>query len=98
MAKLGDVVVDKRGRFVGHVTSCALDTQGFQIGLAYGDKKYNREGAQIGIISLPHGKVGPAKRAADMSFGDKMLLHERATVLPRFPLEEGETQALVAEE
>ena len=90
MAKLGDVVVDKRGKYIGRVTSCALDTEGFQIGLAYVDKKYNREGAQIGIIPLarssaPHAKVPPTKPVEEMALGDKMLLHEKATVLTRFP-------------
>ncbi len=88
MAKLGDVVVDKRGKYIGRVTSCALDTEGFQIGLAYVDKKYNREGVQIGIIPLPHAKVPPAKPVEELALGDKMLLHERATVLTRFPEEE----------
>ncbi|MBL7183477.1 MAG: glycine cleavage system aminomethyltransferase GcvT [Anaerolineae bacterium] len=85
MAKLGDVVVDRRGKYIGRVTSCALDTEGFQVGLAYVDKKYNREGAQIGIISLPHAKVPPTKPVEELALGDKMLLHEKATVLTRFP-------------
>jgi glycine hydroxymethyltransferase len=85
MAKLGDLVVDRRGKYIGRVTSCALDSEGFQVGLAYVDKKYNREGAQIGIIPLPHAKVPPTKPVEEMALGDKMLLHERATVLTRFP-------------
>jgi glycine hydroxymethyltransferase len=88
MAKLGDPVVDKRGKYIGRVTSCALDTEGFQIGLAYVDRKYNREGTPIGIIPLPHTKIPPTKPVEEMALGDKMLLHERATVLPRFPVEE----------
>ena len=85
MAKLGDVVVDKRGKYIGRVTSCALDTEGFQIGLAYVDKKYNREGVQIGIIPLPHATVPPTKPVEELALGDKMLLHEKATVLTRLP-------------
>ncbi len=85
MVRLGDVVVDKRGKYVGRVTSCALDTEGFQVGLAYVDKKYNREGAQIGIISLPHAKAPASKPVEEMDLGDKMLLHEKAAVLTRFP-------------
>ena len=88
MAKLGDIVVDKRGKYIGRVTSCALDSEGFQVGLAYVDKKYNREGARVGIIPLPHAKVSPTKPVEEMALGDKMLLHERATVLSRFPVEE----------
>jgi len=85
MAKLGDLVVDRRGKYIGRVTSCALDTEGFQVGLAYVDQKYNREGAQIGIIPLPHDKVQPAKPVEELALGDKMLLQEWATVLTRFP-------------
>ena len=85
MAKLGDPVVDKRGKYIGRVTSCALDSEGFQIGLAYVDRKYNRERTQIGIIPLPHGKVPPTKSMEELSLGDKMLLQEWATVLTRFP-------------
>jgi len=88
MAKLGDPVVDKRGKYIGRVTSCALDSEGFQVGLAYVDKKYNREGVQVGIIPLPHAKVPPTKPVEELALGDKMLLHEKATVLTRFPEEE----------
>jgi glycine hydroxymethyltransferase len=88
MARLGDPVVDKRGKYIGRVTSCALDTEGFQVGLAYVDRKYNREGVQIGVIPLPHRKVPPTKPVEELALGDKMLLHEKATVLPRFPEEE----------
>jgi glycine hydroxymethyltransferase len=85
MAKLGDLVVDKRGKYIGRVTSCALDSEGFQVGLAYVDRKYNREGTPIGIIPLPHDKVPPTKPVEELALGDKMLLHEEATVLTRFP-------------
>jgi len=88
MARLGDVVVDKRGKYIGRVTSCALDTEGFQVGLAYVDQKYNREGTSIGIIPLPHDKVPPTKPVEELALGDKMLLQEQATVLPRFPVVE----------
>jgi glycine hydroxymethyltransferase len=88
MARLGDPVVDKRGKYIGRVTSCALDTEGFQVGLAYVDGKYNREGVQIGIIPLPYRRVPPARPVEELKLGDKMLLHEKATVLTRFPEEE----------
>ena len=44
MARLGDPVVDRGGRYIGRVTSCALGTDGFQVGLAYVERKYNRPG------------------------------------------------------
>ncbi|MFQ6057424.1 MAG: glycine cleavage system aminomethyltransferase GcvT [Anaerolineae bacterium] len=91
MARLGDPVVDKRGKYIGRVTSCALGTDGFQVGLAYVERKYNREGAQIGIIPLP-ARIPPAKPVEELALGDKLLLHQWATVLTRFPIEEGKVR------
>jgi len=89
MAKLGDLVVDKRGKYIGRVTSCALDAQGFQVGLAYVERKYNREGTEIGIIPLPpKERIPPAKPVEELELGDRVLLAEKAVVLTRFPEEE----------
>ncbi|HID86657.1 MAG TPA: aminomethyl transferase family protein, partial [Anaerolineae bacterium] len=88
MARLGDPVVDKSGRYIGRVTSCALGTDGFQVGLAYVERRYNREGAQIGIIPLP-ARIPPAKPVEELDLGDRLLLQQWATVLARFPVEEG---------
>ena len=35
MAHLGDPVLDKKGRTIGVVTSCAVDSEGFLTGQAY---------------------------------------------------------------
>jgi len=88
MARLGDPVVDKSGRYIGRVTSCALGTDGFQVGLAYVERKYNRPGEQIGIIPLP-ARIPPAKPVDELDLGDRLLLQQWATVLTRFPEEEG---------
>jgi len=88
MARLGDPVVDKRGRYIGRVTSCALGTDGFQVGLAYVERKYNRPGVQIGIIPLP-ARIPPAKPVEELDLGDKLLLQQWATVLTRFPEKQG---------
>ena len=85
--KTGDPVVNKRGKYVGAVTSCAIDSQGYLLGLAYVDKRYNREGEQIGIFSLPE-KVPPGKTMDELTPGDQVLLHDEATVLTRFPTPE----------
>jgi len=90
MARLGDLVVDKRGKYIGRVTSCALDAQGFQVGLAYVERKYNREGTEIGIISLPpKEKIPPAKPVEELELGAMVLLADKAIVLTRFPQNEG---------
>ncbi|MFQ5886953.1 MAG: hypothetical protein ACE5II_06945, partial [Anaerolineae bacterium] len=89
MARLGDLVVDKRGKYIGRVTSCALDAQGFQVGLAYMERRYNREGTEIGIIPLPpKERTPPAKPVEELELGDRVLLAEKAVVLIRFPEEE----------
>lgn len=85
MAKTGDPVVSKRGEVIGHVTS-AVAIEGTQVGLAYVDRRYAGEGTAIGIFPLPRDKgrgTEPAK--ADLRPGDRVLIHEEATVLSRFP-------------
>ncbi|MFB0536553.1 MAG: glycine cleavage system aminomethyltransferase GcvT, partial [Anaerolineae bacterium] len=85
--KTGDPVVNKRGKYIGVVTSCAIDSHGYLLGLAYVEKRYNREGEQIGIFNVP-AKAPPCKAMDELTAGDQVLLHDEATVLPRFPDDE----------
>jgi glycine hydroxymethyltransferase len=79
----GDRVINQRGDYIGVVTSCAIDTEGYLVGMALIDKRYAQEGAQIGIFAgrfrqkeiKPIDKLGP---------GDSVPLPEWATILPRF--------------
>jgi glycine cleavage system T protein len=82
---LGDPVVDRRGRHLGYVTSCSLDTEGYQLGLALISQRYHRPGSRIGIFPLPRRKGKPEKPKQDLQAGDKVLLHEWAVILERFP-------------
>ena len=84
IAKQGDIVVGKRGqKVIGEVTSCAIGTDGVQIGMALLDKKFVREGTPLGIISrAPAGAKKPGTE-----IGDRIALHEEATVVTRFPEE-----------
>ncbi|MFQ5886657.1 MAG: glycine cleavage system aminomethyltransferase GcvT, partial [Anaerolineae bacterium] len=82
MLKQGDLVVDRRGRYMGTVTSCAL-VDGYQLGMAYARRKYNREGTRIGVFALPRER--PVKPIGDLALGDTAPLHQEATVLTRFP-------------
>jgi len=84
MLKQGDLVVDKRGRYIGTVTSCAL-VDGYQLGMAYAQRRYNREGTQIALFALPRGEEAPPKPIGDLALGDTVPLHQEATVLTRFP-------------
>ncbi|MGD2027962.1 MAG: glycine cleavage system aminomethyltransferase GcvT, partial [Anaerolineales bacterium] len=83
MAHLGDPVIDKRGKVIGHVTSCAVDQEGLLTGQAYIDKKYEVEGTPIFIFQSAPEK--PGKAPADLSPGDRTYLPNEAIVVSRFP-------------
>jgi len=84
----GDPVVTHRGRCIGSVTSCSLNAEGFQIGLALVESRYQQSGLSIGIFSLPTRRMPEEKSKKDLKPGDQVLLHIEATVLPRFPEED----------
>ena len=90
MVRAGYPVVNRRGECIGAVTSCALSSEGFLIGMAYVNSKHAEVGAQIGIFALPRGKVEAEKAKGQLAIGDKVLLHDDATILARF-MEESET-------
>jgi glycine cleavage system T protein len=102
--KNGDIVVNMNGQYIGNVTSCAPNAEGYQIGLALVDMKFTPEGTEIGIISLPHGKkfikenqinklkFEKEKPKFQLKLGEKVLMHEKAVVLPRFMIEKGKME------
>jgi len=83
MAHSGDPVIDKRGKVIGWVTSCAVDAQGYLTGQAYVELKSAEEGASISIFQSAPDKAG--KAPAEMKPGDKALLPTLATIISRFP-------------
>ena len=85
MPKLGDPVVNKRGRAIGWVTSAAVDVDGKILGLAYVEQRYHRAGDEIGIFSLPARPVKEREDKADLEPGDTIQLPDAATILMRFP-------------
>jgi glycine cleavage system T protein len=85
----GDVVVSRRGDYMGAVTSCSLDVEGYQLGLAYVDRKHSREGAELRIFPMPPGEKAKAEKGKrELIAGDKVLVGEEAVILPRFPVKE----------
>ncbi len=83
MAHLGDPVIDKRGKTIGYVTSCAVDKEGLLTGQAYIDLKYAEEGTPIYIFQ---GAPDQASKApALLELGDKVLIPAAAVVISRFP-------------
>jgi glycine hydroxymethyltransferase len=83
MAHLGDPVLDKKGRTIGVVTSCAIDSEGFLTGQAYLETKYTEEGTPIFIFQSAPRKA--AKAPAELSIGDRITLPDAALVIPRYP-------------
>ena len=83
MAHLGDPVVDKRGKTIGYVTSCAVDKDGHLTGQAYIDQKYTEVETPIFIFQSASDK--PSKAPAELSIGDKTHLPNAALVVTRFP-------------
>ena len=83
MAHNGDPVLDRRGRVIGWVTSCAADMGGTLTGQAYVDLKYAVEGTHIFVYQSAQKEAGPAP--AELKLGDKGLVPTEAVVLARFP-------------
>jgi glycine hydroxymethyltransferase len=84
----GETVVNKRGRYVGQVTSCTL-VAGSQVGLALVDQRYAEPDTPLAIYPVASGKGPTVKAPADLESGDSAVLPVWATVLPRFPEKEG---------
>jgi len=84
MPHLGDPVVNKKGKQIGKVTSCSIDSEGYLTGLAIVEKRYNVPETPIAIFTL-RGKSleeGLLRRK-------RVTLPVEATVLTRFPEREG---------
>lgn len=76
-----DYVVDKRGRVIGRVLSCAVDSDGYMTGQAYIESKYAVEGTPIGIVAA----AKDGKAAHNLKVGDRLPVADGATVVSRFP-------------
>jgi glycine hydroxymethyltransferase len=76
-----DYVVDKRGRVIGRVLSCAVDSDGYMTGQALVEMKYAEEGTPIGIVAA----AKDAKAANNLKVGDRLPIADGATVVSRFP-------------
>ncbi|MFC1936599.1 glycine cleavage system aminomethyltransferase GcvT [Chloroflexota bacterium] len=83
MAHLGDPVVDKRGKTIGVVTSCAVDSDGLLTGQAFVDIKYIKRDTPLYIFQSASPKA--SKAPAELSTGDKISIPSLAMVISRFP-------------
>lgn len=83
MAHLGDPILDRRGKVIGRVTSCAIDSGGFLTGQGYALQKFAKEGTLIAIYQSAPESSG--KAPAELQLGDRVTLPSPATVISRFP-------------
>jgi glycine hydroxymethyltransferase len=82
IAHLGDPVVDKRGKTIGFVTSCAIDSEGFLTGQAYLEEKYAKIGTPIMIFQNAPDTAGIPP--ANLKTGDRVSIPNGATIISRF--------------
>ena len=82
MAHSGDPVLNDKGKVIGVVTSCAIDSQEFLTGQAYIDKQFTEEGTPLYIYqnSSEVADIGVAK----LSAGNRIPLPSKAVVVSRF--------------
>ncbi len=82
--ELGDPILDKRGKVVGTVTSCAIDQEGYLLGQALVPLSMADEGTALSIYQLGGGKRG-LRVPSEVKPGARLPVPDSATVLSRFP-------------
>ena len=80
----GDPVLDRRGKVVGHVTSCAIDAEGYLLGQAVVPLSLSDPGTALSVYQLGGG-TRPIKAAERTDLGSRLPMPDPATVLTRFP-------------
>ena len=80
---LGDVIVNHRGRVVGTVTSCSLDSEGRLTGLGWVEEPNNQRDTHLGIYRLGN-KNWEQRPLSELKPGDRLQLPDAITVIERF--------------
>lgn len=83
MPRQGDVVVNRKGRVVGAVTSASVDSEGRLVGLAYVQKQVSTRGARLGVFQLD-ARTWADKPLGELKAGDRVQLHDSIKVISRF--------------
>lgn len=79
----GDPVLDKRGKVIGAVTSCAIDSEGYLLGQAVVPVAMGEVGTAVYIYQLGGGQR--PIRVPAVQPGARLPMPDPATVLTRFP-------------
>jgi glycine hydroxymethyltransferase len=83
LPRQGDVVVNRRGRVVGVVTSASIDGEGKIVGLAYVQDQYAARNTRLGIFQMDS-RGWSAKPLSELKTGDRVQLHDDIVVIRRF--------------
>ena len=82
--ELGDPLLDRRGRVIGHVTSCAIDSDGYLLGQAVVPADLAAADTPL-LVYQTGGGQRPIRSAAGVALGARLPVPDAATVLSRFP-------------
>jgi len=80
---LGDVIVSRKGRVVGTVTSCSMDSEGGLVGLGYVEEGNHERGTRLGVYRLA-GKHWGHGSLTSLQVGDRLELPLDITIVERF--------------
>ena len=79
--KVDDPMVDARGRVIGIVTSCTIDSDGYQNGLVYVKESHAIEGTEVQVFA---GGLGDTPKETPR-IGSKVTVPQTAVILSRYP-------------
>jgi len=82
MAHLGDPVINDRGKVIGIVTSCAIDSEEYLTGQAYIEEQFAIEGTDIFIYQGVHELKD--QKLNQLTIGDRAILPTKAKIVARF--------------
>jgi len=83
VAHYSDPVLDKRGKVIGFVTSCAIDRFGYLTGQAYVELKSS--GVDTQILIYQSAPIQQLDAPAELSIGKRTIVPTPATIIRRFP-------------
>jgi glycine hydroxymethyltransferase len=80
----GDPIIDDKGRVIGVVTSCSVDSDGYQLGQAYIKDEFAKADTHVAVFA-GSASTRPGKALNELGFGDRVPMPEAATIISRFP-------------
>jgi glycine hydroxymethyltransferase len=79
----GDVIVNRKGRVIGRVTSCSINTEGRLVGLGFVQEPNHERDTRLGVYRSGK-KTWETDPVESLKFGDQIQLPEDITVITRF--------------